>query len=193
MRVAGKPADSAQLATGSADGRDLVGCGLPWCSVGKCHFEAALSRFSHADEMPIEWRSFELDPRAPTLRNMTMDEMLQPKYGMTEEQAVAANQKMTALAAGAGLDFHLDKAQMGNTFDAHRLVHLVTFHGLGDALKERLIAPYFTEGRSIGEPAALQDLAVEVGLDPAEVEPPSPRTPTHPTCVGTKRVLGPSA
>ncbi len=142
----------------------------PWCYVGKRHFEAALLQFSHADQVSIEWKSFELDPRAPTFRNMTMDEMLQRKYGMTEEQAVAANQKMTALAAGVGLDFHLDKAQMGNTFDAHRLMHLATRHGLGGALKERLFAAYFTEGRSIGEPAALQDLAVEVGLDPAEVE-----------------------
>ena len=142
----------------------------PWCYVGKRHFETALSQFSHADEVSIEWKSFELDPRAPTLRNMTMDEMLQRKYGMTEEQAVAANQKMTALAAGVGLDFHLDRAQMGNTFDAHRLIHLAARHGLGGAMKERLFAAYFTEGRSIGEPAVLQDLAVEVGLDPAEVE-----------------------
>jgi predicted DsbA family dithiol-disulfide isomerase len=165
----------------------------PWCYIGKRHFEAALSQFPHADEVSIEWKSFELDPRAPTLRETNMDEMLQRKYGMTEEQAVAANEKMTALAAGVGLDFQLDKAQMGNTFDAHRLIHLATRHGLGGAMNERLLAAYFTEGRSIGRPR------LRSGSWPSRSDsirqrsrPPWPGTPTHQACSGTKRVLGPS-
>ena len=37
-------------------------------------------------------------------------------------------------------------------------------------MKERLLAAYFTEGQSVGDPTTLGKLAVEVGLDPAEVE-----------------------
>jgi predicted DsbA family dithiol-disulfide isomerase len=69
-----------------------------------------------------------------------------------------------------GLEYHLDRVRAGNTFDAHRLIHLAATHGLGDDLKERLLAAYFTEGRSIGDPATLTRLAVEVGLDPIEVD-----------------------
>ena len=36
----------------------------PWCYVGKRHFEEALARFSHADQVYVSWRSFELDPIA---------------------------------------------------------------------------------------------------------------------------------
>ena len=142
----------------------------PWCYVGKRQFEEALGRFSHADQVNVSWRSFELDPSSPREVGMSMDRILERKYGMTAEQARTANQQMTSLAAGLGLEYHLDRVQPGNTFDAHRLIHLATTHGLGGVLKERLLAAYFTEGRSVGDPATLAKLAVEVGLDPAEVE-----------------------
>jgi predicted DsbA family dithiol-disulfide isomerase len=141
----------------------------PWCYVGKRHFEEALSRFGHADEVEVTWRSFELDPDSPARVGLPMSQILQRKYGMTEEQAVAANDKMTTLAASVGLEYHLDRAQAGNTFDAHRLIHFAAGKGRGDAMKERLLAAYFTEGRAIGDHPVLVELASEVGLDADEV------------------------
>jgi predicted DsbA family dithiol-disulfide isomerase len=141
----------------------------PWCYVGKRHFEEALSQFGHADEVDVEWRSFELDPNSPARVGLPMSEILERKYGMTAEQAMAANDRMTALAAGVGLEYHLDAVQAGNTFDAHRLIHLAATHAKGDAMKERLLAAYFTEGRSVGDHGTLVELATEVGLDPEEV------------------------
>jgi predicted DsbA family dithiol-disulfide isomerase len=141
----------------------------PWCYVGKRHFEEALARFPHRDQVSVEWRSFELDPSSPPVVDATMSQILQRKYGMSAEQAGEANAKMTALAAGVGLEYHLDRVRAGNTFDAHRLIHLAASHGLGDAMKERLLAGYFTEARAIGDRDTLVALAVEVGLDPAEV------------------------
>ena len=38
----------------------------PWCYVGKRRFEAALARYEHRDEVDVTWRSFELDPAAPS-------------------------------------------------------------------------------------------------------------------------------
>ena len=142
----------------------------PWCYVGKRQFEEALGRFSHADQVSVSWRSFELDPTSPREVGMSMDRILERKYGMTAEQARAANERMTGLAADVGLEFHLDDVQAGNTFDAHRLIHLAARYGLADAMKERLFAAYFTEGLSIGDHPTLTRLAAEVGLDPDEVE-----------------------
>ncbi len=142
----------------------------PWCYVGKRQFEEALGRFSHADQVAVSWRSFELDPSSPREVGMSMDRILERKYGMTAEQARTANQQMTSLAAGLGLEYHLDRVQPGNTFDAHRLIHLAATHGRAGDLKERLLAAYFTEGRSVGDRATLTALAVEVGLDKAEVD-----------------------
>jgi predicted DsbA family dithiol-disulfide isomerase len=142
----------------------------PWCYVGKRQFEAALDQFAHADQVTVAWRSFELDPSSPPEVGMSMDLILQRKYGMSEEQARMANERMTSLAGELGLEYHLDRARAGNTFDAHRLIHLAATHGLGDAVKERLFAAYFTEGRSIGDRATLTAVAEEAGLDRAEVE-----------------------
>ena len=141
----------------------------PWCYVGKRNFEAALAAFPHADKIEVEWRSFELDPTTPLRVELSMDEVLERKYGMTADQASNANQQMTELAATVGLDYHLDQVQIGNTFDAHRLIHLAAHEGMGDAMKERLLRAYFTEGLSVSDPAVLAELAAEVGLDPERV------------------------
>jgi predicted DsbA family dithiol-disulfide isomerase len=142
----------------------------PWCAVGKRRFEAALGQFAHADEIEVVWRAFELDPHAPVVREGDYASRLAKKYGMTREQAVAANERLTAAAAVEGLDFHFDRAKPGNTFDAHRLLHYARAagYGLQDALKERLLVAYFTEGAAIGEPETLVRLAAEVGLDARE-------------------------
>jgi predicted DsbA family dithiol-disulfide isomerase len=63
----------------------------------------------------------------------------------------------------------LAKALSGNTFDAHRVIHLAGEHGLQDEAKERLLAAYFSEGRPISARDTLVELAGSVGLDPAEV------------------------
>lgn len=141
----------------------------PWCYVGKRRFETALSKFEHSDDVQVTWRSFELDPQAPREREGDNAQHLADKYGTSREEALAMHQRMTDVAAGEGLDFRFDLARGGNTFDAHRLLHLAEAHGLQDALKERLMRAYLTEGVVIGDPAALEPLAVEVGLPEDEV------------------------
>ena len=136
----------------------------PWCYVGKRRFEAALAAFEHRDDVAVMWRSFELDPQAPAARSVDSATQLADKYGMTREEAQASQLQLAEVAAGDGLDMRFDLARGGNTFDAHRLVHLGAAHGLQDATKERLMRAYFTEGELIGDADALARLALEVGL-----------------------------
>ena len=142
----------------------------PWCSVGKRRFETAMQRFEHADQINVVWRAYELDPQAPAVREGDYAERLAQKYGMSRQQAVTANERLTATAAAEGLDFHFERARPGNTFNAHRLLHYASQAGPGlqDALKERLFLAYFTEGAAIGESETLVRLATEVGLDEQE-------------------------
>src|SRR3954462_1650458 len=91
----------------------------PWCYVGKRRFEAALAGYEHRDEVTVTWRSFELDPYAPPQRDHDAAAHLAQKYGMTREQALEMNDRMTATAAGEGLQFRFDISRGGNTFDAH--------------------------------------------------------------------------
>jgi predicted DsbA family dithiol-disulfide isomerase len=143
----------------------------PWCYVGKRQFEAALAQFEHADAVEVTWRSFELDrtaSRSPAEQGQYA-QRLAKKYGSSLEQAQGMIDNMTAVAASVGLDFRFDLARPGNTFDAHRLLHLALARGLQDPLKERLDRATFSEGLRVSDHDELTALAVEVGLDEAEV------------------------
>ncbi len=144
----------------------------PWCYIGKRRFEAALVCFAHRDEVEVVWRSFELDSSAPPspAERGAYAQRLASKYGCSDAEAQAMLDNMTATAVQEGLDFRFDLARPGNTFDAHRLLHLALEHGQQDALKERLDRATFTEGSPASDHAALRALAVEVGLPEAEVD-----------------------
>ncbi len=87
---------------------------------------------------------------------------------MSVEDARALNAQMTELAAGEGLEYHLDRTRGGNTFDAHRLIHHGAVRGIQDAVKERLMRGYFTEGEAVGDRETLVRLGADAGLDPEE-------------------------
>ncbi|MFJ7744436.1 DsbA family oxidoreductase [Peribacillus sp. NPDC097295] len=142
----------------------------PFCYIGKRRFEEALSRFEHKDQVEVEFRSFELNPEAERDINMSQNEMLAKKYGMSQAQVEANSQNMTQQAAELGLDYHLDKVVLTNSFDAHRLMHFAESKGKGNEMNERLFKAYFTEGKHIGDHATLANLAEEVGLQKSEVE-----------------------
>jgi predicted DsbA family dithiol-disulfide isomerase len=137
----------------------------PWCYVGKRRFEHALEKFGHRDQVELTWRSFQLDPNAPPERSKSSAEHLAEKYGMSVEQAETSNRQMTELAASEGLEYHLDRTRGGNSFDAHRLIHLAAAHGRQDAMKERLMRAYFTDGEPVGDRETLIRLAADIGLD----------------------------
>ncbi|MES1175217.1 MAG: DsbA family oxidoreductase [Myxococcales bacterium] len=144
----------------------------PWCFVGKRRLEAALERFPHADQVEVVWRSFELDSSAPREVDTTKShaERLAKKYGMSVAQAQSRTEQLKETARGAGIEFDFDHIRPGNTFDAHRLVHLAEELGLQGVMKERFLLAYLSQGEAIGDPKALQRLAVEAGLPAAEVE-----------------------
>jgi predicted DsbA family dithiol-disulfide isomerase len=142
----------------------------PWCYIGKRRFEAALERFEHADQVEVHWRSFELDPAAPAVRPGGVVEHLAAKYGQTPAAAQAMVTNMEQVAAGEGLEFHLEDTAGGNTFDAHRLLHLARERGRQDELKEELLRGYFTHGLPVADRTALVEAAVRAGLDRAEAE-----------------------
>jgi predicted DsbA family dithiol-disulfide isomerase len=143
----------------------------PWCYIGKRRFESALARFPHADHVEVEWKSFELDPAAPRTHELTGThaEQLAAKFGRPMAEIEQMLDRVTAMAAGEGLDFRFDLNRGGNSFDAHRLLHLAKAHGRQDQLKERLDRGTFTEGLGVSDHEELTALAVEVGLDEAEV------------------------
>jgi len=141
----------------------------PWCYIGKRRLEKALQQFEHADQVEITWRSYQLDPGSPRQFEGTINDYLVAHKGIDHEQAESMHAKLTAMAAGEGLDYRFDLAQVGNSFDAHRLIHLAAKRKLAYQMQERLMHAYFTEGQPISDLDTLIQLATEVGLDAEEV------------------------
>ena len=140
----------------------------PFCTIGKRKLELALAQTGiNAD---IEWHSFELNPHAPPSYGMPLPGVLRTLYGMDEEYALGVLAHEAAAARAVGLEFRWRDAKPGNTFDAHRLLHLGKSVGLGGVVKERFLRAYFSEGQAIGDPAVLRVLAQEGGLEATAID-----------------------
>src|SRR3978361_2357854 len=115
----------------------------PWCYIGKRKLETALSRFAHADQVEVIWRSFQLDPSIPEGHTEATLPALAAKYGRSVEEMTQMQRRVEEVAAGEGLEDHLAEGVSGNTLLAHQLIHLAADRGLGGALKERLPGAHF--------------------------------------------------
>ena len=141
----------------------------PWCYIGKRRLETALERFPHRDQVDVVWRSFQLDPTIPEGETHPSLPALAAKYGRTVEEIRAMQARIEQLAAEEGLTYRLADGVSGNTVLAHELLHLAAERGVQGKLKERLLHAHFQESRPVFSVDDLAPLAVEVGLDEAEV------------------------
>lgn len=137
----------------------------PFCYIGKREFGTALEQFAHADKVLVEWKSFELDPNAPPRSEHDMYGMLVSKYGGTREDAKARVEGVVQRARTVGLDYQMDKAVIGSSFDAHRLIQFAKTKGQGAEAEERLFKAYFMEGVHLADHTSLVRLAKEIGLE----------------------------
>lgn len=140
----------------------------PFCYIGKRKFEKSLEEF-HGDEVQVTWRSFQLNPGLKTEPGKNIHQYLAEIKGISTKQAKQLNDRVTKMAADAGLRYNFDTAVVANSFDAHRFSHLAKKHGLQDAAEERLFAAYFSEGKNTADHEALAELGGEIGLDKNEV------------------------
>lgn len=140
----------------------------PFCYIGKKRLEHVAAEAGLP--LDVHWHSFELDPNAPAKHNTNNTERLAKKYGRSYAEMEQMERNVAAMAAEEGIDFQWQKAQSGNTFDAHRLIHFAATKGLANEAKEALCYAYMTEGVAIGERANVELVAQHIGLNADEVK-----------------------
>ncbi|MDA2814772.1 DsbA family oxidoreductase [Nocardiopsis sp. RSe5-2] len=138
----------------------------PWCYIGKARFERALASFEHADEVEVEFHSFQLDPSAPEEPEPLLS-FLADRYGMSTDQARETDAGAGANAEGEGLAY-TSARKNANTFDAHRLLHLARERGRQREAVDTLFRANFGEGADVFGREALVGLAEKAGLDADE-------------------------
>ncbi|WP_309113239.1 DsbA family oxidoreductase [Saccharothrix sp.] len=139
---------------------DLV---CPWCYIGTARFEQALAGFAHRDEVEVVHRSFELDPGRR--HTESVPSVLAAKYG---PRAAGMDDQVAELARGEGLAYRTDR-EVGSTLDAHRLLHLARERGVQHEVLQRMFEAHFGAARSLFTRDDLVEVAVEAGLDGADV------------------------
>jgi predicted DsbA family dithiol-disulfide isomerase len=143
----------------------------PWCYIGKRRLEGALREAPGIGQADVLWHAFELDPSAPRQHpaELSYTDRLAKKYGQTREQAQRMIDRLVDVARVEELELRFDRIRPGNTFDAHRLMHHAKQTGHQNALAERLFHAYFSEGKSVADPATLESIASDAGLDAAAI------------------------
>lgn len=139
----------------------------PWCYLGKTHLDRALER--HPDHpFHIEWHPFQLAPHLPR-QGVDRGQYLLSIFG-TQQRTVEAHLRLAELGRKAGLEFNFEAIKTSpNTFDAHRLIHWAGLEGRQTPMVSALFRAYWREGRDIGDPEVLCDLAAGIGLDRAVI------------------------
>lgn len=139
----------------------------PFCYIGKTHLKTALARLPEGADVSVHHRAFRLMPGETPA---PVEEMFARKYGQSPAQAQASMRNVEAMAAQAGLEFHIPGTFTGDTTDAHVLLALASDKGLEADLLNRLYRAYFTETRNIFDRRTLMAVAEEVGMVPDEMQ-----------------------
>jgi predicted DsbA family dithiol-disulfide isomerase len=139
----------------------------PWCFIGKRNMDAALAELA-GDGIAFEvgFRPYRLNPDLPP-EGADRQEYMLSKFG-SAARIKEIHDRVEAAGRAAGIEFRFDLIKRApNTLAAHHLLALAAQAGCQPAVKEALMAAYFTEGRDIGSPEALAEIAAAHGIDPA--------------------------
>ena len=140
----------------------------PFCYICKKRLEKAATEAGV--ELEVHWHSYQLDPEAPVRQEVSNSERLAQKYNRTLAEVEEMQRNIAAMAKEEGIEFNWEGANSGNTFNAHRLIHLAQSKGLGSEAKEAFFFSYMTQGLAIGERETIEDVASRIGLNPVEVD-----------------------
>ncbi|MEO8239048.1 MAG: DsbA family oxidoreductase [Flavobacterium sp.] len=141
----------------------------PFCYIGKRELETALAEFPN-DKFEIEWKSFQLDPSITPQYGKDVYTFLAERKGISVEESVEMHKGVVERAKSVGLDYHFDKAIISNSLKAHRIIQLAKTKNADDEMEEIFFKAYFTDGRDLNDDTALMELALQVGLNPSDVQ-----------------------
>jgi predicted DsbA family dithiol-disulfide isomerase len=133
----------------------------PWCFIGVRRLDQALESPKPVDANVV-FQPFLLDPSTPA-GGADLRERLFAKYGVDPEQ-MFGRVEAAARESGIPLDFAKVK-RTPSTIPAHTLLGHALPKGTQRALAAALFEAYFLEGRDIGDPGVLGDIAASHGFD----------------------------
>lgn len=142
----------------------------PFCFIGATHLDKALENFEHADEVTIEYKSYQLEPGATYVPGRTYKDAMIERKGAAPEQIDQMFSQVTEMAANAGLDYDFEIMKLTDTFPAHRVFQYADEEGKGVEFFNKLYEAFFLNGELISDAAVLTRIASEIGINPDRVQ-----------------------
>ena len=131
----------------------------PWCYIGKRRLERALALVKDLD-VELRWLPFQLNPDMPKA-GMPRAEYRKAKFGSLERSR-ELDARVIAEGKGEGIDFAFDRIERTpNTSAAHQLIAVAPDQ---NKVVDALFRAYFEEGKDIGDPAVLVQIAKQSGV-----------------------------
>jgi predicted DsbA family dithiol-disulfide isomerase len=132
----------------------------PWCYIGKRRLEKALELLKDEFQVNVRWLPFQLNPDLPA-EGIPRADYRKAKFGSLE-RSKQMDARVIAEGKGEGIDFAFDRMErQPNTTQAHRLIALAENQ---DAVVEALFRAHFEQGRNIGDPKVLAEIAAQCGV-----------------------------
>ncbi|NKN37696.1 DsbA family protein [Agrobacterium sp. a22-2] len=138
----------------------------PWCYLGKARLDLAVAEIQDEIGVDINWRPYQLNPDYPP-EGVDHQVALAAKLG-GKGNMDRAHAQLKQLGAEVGIAFDFEAIKVGpNTLDAHRLLHWAATEGreIQNRVAAALFKANFEEGRNVGDPAVLLDIAETSGLE----------------------------
>ncbi|MDE7380611.1 MAG: DsbA family oxidoreductase [Muribaculaceae bacterium] len=121
-----------------------------------------------SDNLKVKFLSYQLDPDAPVIPEVTMTQHFMDNHKYTEEQTEHLMKKITAMASHVGLDYKLATTQVCSTFDAHRLMEYAQKFASQETvinLNFALFHANFIQNMRLSDHQVLLSIAEKCGLD----------------------------
>lgn len=133
----------------------------PWCFIGERRLRRALEEAGV--EAEVRWRPFQLQPDLPR-GGLPWEDFVERKFGGWERaRPMFAHVARAGEEEGIRFDFER-VASAPNTAAAHGLILEASRDGRLWEAADAVYRAYFTEGRDVGDPSVLHEIAAGLGV-----------------------------
>ena len=135
----------------------------PYCYAGTKQLMMAIEESDPSIEMEV--MSYELAPGVEDDNTMLMADVLEEKFGMSEEDRIANSKQVETMIKKAGLEINSEDLKFSNTLKAQTLLQYFKEQGQGNDFATAVFNAYFVEGAYLNKTEKLIELAAVFGLN----------------------------
>lgn len=142
----------------------------PFCYIGVTNLEHALETFEYADEVTVEYKSFQLEPGAKYEPDKTYLESMMERKQVPKENIEQLMHQVSEMARNVGLNYNFDEMKLTDSYLAHRIFQYAKEENKGYEYFDKLYQAFFIDGKLISDPDVLVQIGSELSLSEEKIK-----------------------